>query len=123
MQQTLGALHDFNKSAEIKDPLDLPVVNLTELGFSGNAVYNVYGLLGGFSIRRCYIDKSAVLYIYLYTRLLHNSSDNFSTGPYHFADLVLPDLHCIDPRCIRRKVFTRRADRLIHFVDDKKSAF
>src|SRR4030043_508893 len=110
MKQTLGSGEDLDKGPKIHNPFYLSKIYLAEFCFCSNTGYYIHSLFCRFPIRRGYVDKSAVVYIYLYPCLFYDSPDNLPARAYDVSNLILFNLHGVNSRGIRSKVFLKTED-------------
>src|SRR3972149_3130956 len=122
MKQALGSGEDLDKGPKIHNPFYLSKIYLAEFCFCSNTGYYIHSLFCRFPIRRGYVDKSAVVYIYLYPCLFYDSPDNLPARAYDVSNLILFNLHGVNSRGIRCKVFTWFSNCFTHLVKDKESS-
>src|SRR4051794_31835314 len=106
VDQSVLAGHEGHERAEIDDAGDLAGVDGAGLGLGDDAADPLAGGLDLAEVGRTDLDHALVIDVDLGAGLRDDFADDLTAGADDFADLILGDLHRLDPRRVSRQLFT-----------------
>ena len=121
MDESVLARQDLDEGAELLDGNNGALVHLADGDLFDHALDDFLGALETLGIARVDVHGAIVLDVNLGTRLGDDALDGLSAGADDEADLVLRDLHGLDPRRILAHLGAVTGQRLVHVIEDESA--